>query len=120
MPKRGENIRKRSDGRWEGRYLYKRELDGKSMYRSVYANSYAEVKEKLKLKKCGISTTEKNEFNSTKTFGEIAAIWISSRSLELKYSTVIKYNFMLKKHILPMFGRVDTLIITEDVIIDFF
>lgn len=43
MAKRGENIRKRKDGRWEGRYL--REVDGRRIYRSVYAGTYSEVKE---------------------------------------------------------------------------
>ena len=44
MPRRGENIRKRKDGRWEGRY-YAVELEtGKSIQRSVYARSYGEVK----------------------------------------------------------------------------
>ena len=29
MARRGENIRKRSDGRWEGRYIKGRSADGK-------------------------------------------------------------------------------------------
>ncbi|MCL2446577.1 MAG: site-specific integrase [Oscillospiraceae bacterium] len=48
MPRRGENIRKRKDGRWEGRYIAGRTPDGKAIYKSVYGYSYAEVKEKLK------------------------------------------------------------------------
>lgn len=42
MPRRGENIYKRRDGRWEGRVL----IDSK--YHSVYARSYSEVKQKLR------------------------------------------------------------------------
>ena len=45
MARRGENIRKRSDGRWEGRYLIY--INGSKKYRSVYASSYNEVKQKL-------------------------------------------------------------------------
>ena len=45
MARRGENIRKRSDGRWEGRYLIY--INGSKKYRSVYAPSYNEVKQKL-------------------------------------------------------------------------
>lgn len=45
MARRGENIRKRSDGRWEGRYLI--HINGSKKYRSVYATSYNEVKQKL-------------------------------------------------------------------------
>lgn len=43
MPKRGENIRKRKDGRWEARILQE---NGK--YKSVYADSYTAVKQKIK------------------------------------------------------------------------
>lgn len=36
MPRRGENIYKRRDGRWEGRYIADRKPDGKAIYHSVY------------------------------------------------------------------------------------
>lgn len=44
MPRRGENIYKRKDGRWEGRVL---KSPGKYQY--VYAKTYKEVREKKKL-----------------------------------------------------------------------
>lgn len=44
MPRKGENIYKRKDGRWEGRYL---KLDGK--YRYFYAGTYREVRAKMKM-----------------------------------------------------------------------
>ena len=44
MPRHGENIYKRKDGRWEGRY----KPDGASQkYKYVYASTYKEAKEKL-------------------------------------------------------------------------
>ena len=39
MPRTGENIYKRKDGRWEGRYIRER-VDGKAKYGTVYARSY--------------------------------------------------------------------------------
>jgi len=48
MTRRGENIRKRADGRWEGRYIERYSSDGKACYRSVYGKTYAETREKLK------------------------------------------------------------------------
>jgi hypothetical protein len=36
MSKRGENIYKRKDGRWEGRYIKGRKLDGKIQYGYVF------------------------------------------------------------------------------------
>ena len=40
MPRRGENIYKRKDGRWEGRYIRGRTPAGKAEYGYVYAKSY--------------------------------------------------------------------------------
>ena len=45
MPRRGENIRKRKDGRWEARYISCYQ-DGKAQYTSVYGVSYSETKKK--------------------------------------------------------------------------
>ena len=44
MPRRGENIYKRKDGRWEGRVL-----KSQGRYQYVYARTYKEVREKQKL-----------------------------------------------------------------------
>lgn len=47
MARHGENIRKRKDGRWEGRYLAYSEEKEKWLYRSVYGRAYEEAREKL-------------------------------------------------------------------------
>ena len=47
MPRKGENIYKRKDGRWEGRYIKSRTPAGKANYGYVYAKTYREVKSKL-------------------------------------------------------------------------
>lgn len=44
MSKRGDNIHKRKDGRWEGRYKKGRKPNGTIQYGSVYGKSYREVK----------------------------------------------------------------------------
>ena len=46
MPRRGECIYKRKDGRWEARYVREIGVDGRKKYASVYAESYRAVKEK--------------------------------------------------------------------------
>ena len=48
MPKVGENIYKRKDDRWEGRYIKSRTDTGKIVYGYVYAKTYREVKAKLR------------------------------------------------------------------------
>ncbi len=42
------SIRKRSDGRWEGRYVAGHTEEGKPIRKSVLGKTQAEVKEKLK------------------------------------------------------------------------
>ncbi len=46
MPRKGENIYKRKDGRWEGRYVKGRN-GKKAIYGYVYSKSYSEVKKQL-------------------------------------------------------------------------
>ena len=46
MPRKGENIYKRKDGRWEGRYIKARSQTGKAVYGYVYAPTYKEAKRK--------------------------------------------------------------------------
>ena len=48
MSRKGENIYKRKDGRWEGRYIKARTPQGKAVYGSVYAYTYNEVRKKKK------------------------------------------------------------------------
>ena len=48
MSRRGENIYKRKDGRWEARFVKEITIDGKKKYGSVYGHSYSEVKQKQK------------------------------------------------------------------------
>ena len=52
MPKRRANgegsIRKRKDGRWEGRYTAGYDKDGKVITKNVLGKTQAEVKDKLR------------------------------------------------------------------------
>lgn len=46
MPRKGENIYKRKDGRWEGRYIKARSQTGKAIYVSIvcWLNHYTILK----------------------------------------------------------------------------
>ena len=46
MARRGENIYKRGDGRWEGRYIRGRTPEGRAQYGYVYAATYSACREK--------------------------------------------------------------------------
>ncbi len=69
MARHGENIRKRKDGRWEGRYLVYSREEGRKICRSVYGKSYWEAKEKLIVKKYHLINEEgaENEYTEKKT-----------------------------------------------------
>lgn len=120
MPKRGENIRKRKDGRWEGRYIcgYDPVL-GRSKYKSVYGRTYKEVKDKMDEAKYKYSLGEICS-NPTKThFGKYVHEWFASKKQTLKLSSQNKYLQLIEKHILPELGHIKTCDITEQLLIAF-
>ena len=105
MPRRGENIRKRKDGRWEGRCRIGTRPDGAPCYRSVYGKTYCEVKTKLSALKqkspLDISTARKE-----RCFRDVSELWIRANRIRLKDSTILKYEFLLDKHINPVLGGI--------------
>ncbi|MGX7149318.1 tyrosine-type recombinase/integrase [Enterococcus ureasiticus] len=100
---KGENIYKRKDGRWEGRYPKGRKTDGSIHYGYVYAYSYRSVKEQLFEKKVQTSvfyTKSKKEFHGT--FGEWSQIWMTTiMAPKIKDSTFASYKNKIDLHILP-------------------
>ncbi|MEE3415835.1 MAG: tyrosine-type recombinase/integrase [Prevotella sp.] len=101
MPRRGENIYKRKDGRWEGRYKCGYDDTGKARYHSVYAKTYQEVREKLHKFK---STVVDYVSSGKRTVGELFAEWLKAVKLKVKTSTYACYHMKIIKHILPVFG----------------
>ena len=102
MPKKGENIYKRKDGRWEGRYIKARTSTGKIVYGYVYSKTYRETKIKLKEKSSNI-----NRFTQPQTqlFATIASEWFESIKAYTKISTQNKYYNLLTLYILPQYGK---------------
>ncbi len=106
MPRRGENIRKRKDNRWEGRYIRFYDEQGKAYYGSVYAKSYLEVKKKLLFvsKQAGNKLEGKNAGNYS--FQEILFLWLQNIQIKIKPQTYAKYNHIIEKHIIPFIGNI--------------
>ena len=73
MARRGENIYKRKDGRWEGRYIKGKNSEGRATYGYVYSKTYNEVKEKLSKAKLDCQVFFLSE-NSKSTFSEFAIL----------------------------------------------
>ena len=102
MSRRGENIFKRKDGRWEGRYKSGISETGKTKYSSVYARTYIECSQKLqaaKRKNC----VHKNSI----TFDKLFEQWLESRKSSVKKSTYMNYRMLYGNHIRPKFAAVD-------------
>lgn len=104
MSKRGENIRKRKDGRWEGRCKIGNAENGRTLYRSIYGKSYAEVKTKLR----EIPTFSKDSIKPKKTghqFSEILRLWLACVRISVKDSTYYRYEYIAERHVLPELGK---------------
>ena len=111
MPKRranGEgNIRKRKDGRWEGRYTVGHDPEtGKAIIKNVLGKTQAEVKEKLKRaieENVGIDYVKARSF----TVGSWLEVWMENYAkIKLRPSTFKTAQGFLKNHIKPQIGSI--------------
>lgn len=102
MPKRGDCIHKRKDGRWEGRYIKGRNKENKAIYGSVYGKTYSETKHKLD----EIKAQFQMELINTKTirFSDVIDIWLSMKRINIKAATYNKYFNIIETHIKPYLG----------------
>ncbi len=104
MSRRGENIRKRKDGRWEGRYKSGIDKNGKNRYMSVYGKTYSEVKEKLRLKIISAKNDDEITRCNDITLSVLISIWEQKNEIRLKKATKTKYSYIINAHILPELG----------------
>lgn len=105
MSRRGENIYKRKDGRWEGRYIKNRTADNKAQYGYVYGKTYSEVKEKLiSAKAMPISNVSANKAKNI-SFDEVLTLWLLSVKKNVKEATYARYFHLVETHIRPELGN---------------
>ncbi len=105
MPKRGENIRKRKDGRWEARYKKGINEAGVSIYGSVYAKSYREAKIKQQERIQEQQGQKRQETPKEKVlFGDMVNLWLDDNRIKLKRSTEYRYRSLIDAHIIPELG----------------
>lgn len=102
MAKRGSNIYKRKDGRFEGRVPVGYQENGKIKYKSVYARTLSEVKEKMS----EVYSIKQNQPVSAikLTVCEAAEQWLSAAKLRVKESSYANYVNIVNKHILSNLG----------------
>ena len=101
------NIRKRKDGRWEGRYTAGRDPEtGKAIYRNVLGKTQAEVKEKLKKAieaSKSLDVTRAGKY----TVGEWMEVWFEHYAkVKVRPSSHQTYRGYIDNHIEPSIGGI--------------
>ena len=100
------NIRKRSDGRWEGRYVAGHDENGKAIRKNVLGKTQAEVKEKLKQ---AISESEQLDVRKAEeyTVEAWAKTWYEVYSKpNIRESTQRYYRAFINRQVIPMIGDI--------------
>lgn len=118
MARRGENIYKRGDGRWEGRYIRGRTPEGRAQYGYVYASTYSACREKRRqrLRELPREITPSNNM----TLPEAVDLFFAERERKLKESTVSRYRYMVRKYIQPQLGAAPLYTLTEERVAAFY
>ena len=101
------SLRKRSDGRWEGRYTAGRDpVTGKAIYKNVLAKTQKECKEKLEraIEKNGkVDVVRSGKY----TVAEWVRLWFENYSKpSIREQTAYYYNNYIEKHIVPGIGNI--------------
>lgn len=117
MSRRGENIYRRSDGRYEGRYVIGKKLNGSTQFGYIYGNSYGDVKKRLIQKKNELTNNSQSGSCSI-SLREWVRRWqmLKLRS-RVKPTTEQTYHTLLKNYILPVLGNEDLATITVEKVI---
>lgn len=108
MAKRRANgegsIRKRKDGRWEGRYTAGRDpVTGKAIYKNVLGKTQSEVKGKLKdaIAKSSSLVTSVEQY----TVAQWLDVWMENYAkLQVRASSYKTYQGFISNHIKPNLG----------------
>lgn len=117
MCKHGENIYRRKDGRYEGRYVIGHGPKGRTRFGYVYGRTYGEVRRKLTQRKAEMLPVPAVAPKS----GMTLQTWMNSllggeHFAHLKASSQETYRNMFDVHLAPALGTVDVARITpEDV-----
>ena len=97
-------VRKRDDGRWEGRIVIGHKANGDSIFRYIYADTQKELTTKLRQNIAiyqGIDLTEQSRM----TLSEWLELWLEQLSASVRPRTVESYRNDMKNHVEPYLGE---------------
>ena len=97
-------VRKRDDGRWEGRIVVGHKEDGDSIFRYLYAGTQKELTAKLRQSidiYQGVDLTERSRM----TLAEWLEQWLGQMSATLRPGTLEHYRRDMENHVIPYLGK---------------
>ncbi len=105
MSRKGENIYKRKDGRWEARYIKGYDETGKIRYCFCYGKSYRDAREKLTHIKSALLNNQPLPMNAGRhRLAFFCTEWLQMQKGRVKESTYVKYDGIIMQHIIPRLG----------------
>ena len=121
MARHGENIYKRKDGRYEGRYVIGKTLNGKTRFGYIYGYQYAEVKRQLTQKKAEILEHGGNSGATRQSsLAEWIQYWMENELMgSVKVSSYQTYLNLAKRHLIPHLGDIDLSELSPKVMLSF-
>ncbi|MEO1769990.1 tyrosine-type recombinase/integrase [Candidatus Enterococcus ferrettii] len=105
--RRGENIYRRKDKRWEGRYRKGTKSNGKSKYGSVYGKTLQEVRAKLYPLKMKYQLVQTVQGEAAIPLNEWGYRWLQEVKPGVKPSTYANYEHKLVHYVLSVIGHYD-------------
>ena len=97
-------VRKRDDGRWEGRIVIGHKENGDSIFRYLYAGTQKELTAKLRQNidiYQGVDLTEQSRM----TLAEWLEQWLGHMSATLRPGTLEHYQRDMENHVVPFLGK---------------
>lgn len=121
MPRKGENIYRRKDGRWEGRYVKGRSKEGKALYGYVYGKTYAAVKKKRlerlsEVSNSGSILMKADLSDEDFHFSVLSDHWLESIRPQIKQSTYNKYQNLIHSYIISELNEIRVSELTAEVL----
>ena len=96
-------VRKREDGRWEGRIVVGHKENGDPIFRYIYADTQKELTVKLRQSieaYQGVELTEESQM----TLGQWLEKWLKNTAPTLRPATLSRYEGTVRNHIVPYIG----------------
>lgn len=121
MARHGENIYKRKDGRYEGRYVIGRNPNGTTKFGYVFGRQYSDVRTRLMQKKAEFLSDRSNGHSGgTIRLTEWGQRWMQTEVMgSVKSSSYQTYCTVMNRHLLPELGAYELNAITPAVLREF-